>query len=568
MTAALVSLALTMTATADELNKEITVEKEIVPQEREAQRLTQLPKFSLPAVETKKLQWSDRAVAAPLTHDITVLAPAAYAASMERSPYRGYIDAGYFPSMQAGVSAGYRFIDSGTTRLGAWLQYDGSDYKRANPAGNKLSYRDHTASIGLTLRHSVDDVGTFDARVAYSLSSFDFPTLESKGFSQMSNTIGLGLGWEGHAGRVDYSAVADYGFFNFSKPTPGMADLKALSENYGRLGLGAAYRFDGRNSAGADISVALAHTSNSLSLSGSDGNHRLEAVKRSGFSHGHFSVTPYYRHKAASYSIKLGLQFYSTWGGDNGFRVAPDISADWSPSGVFAIYARLHGGNPSINTVSSLFAANHYINPSFAYSDSRSKWMIDAGFILGPFSGASIEVWGSAGKAANVVMPVVIDSSDELMGVYAPVDMTVLRYGVAFSYRYRDIASLRVSYEGAPQEYGKGSAMWLDRAKHVVGAAVSVTPVRPLDIALGYTLRSGRAVYAIASGSNLPFGDTLHSRVGLGDAGSLDFEASYRFSPAFTLGARVENLLNDKWQTVYGIPCKGVTGLVGIGYRF
>ena len=51
-----------VSASADDLNKEITVEKEIVPQEREASRLNRLPQLSLPPVQARKLKWTDRAL--------------------------------------------------------------------------------------------------------------------------------------------------------------------------------------------------------------------------------------------------------------------------------------------------------------------------------------------------------------------------------------------------------------------------------------------------------------------------------------------------------------------------
>ena len=104
------ALAMPGAMTADDLNKEITVEKDIVPQEREASRLNRLPQLSLSPVQAKKLSWTDRAIAAPVTNDISVLAPASYAASIARSPYRGYIDLGYFPAMQLGLSAGLAAI--------------------------------------------------------------------------------------------------------------------------------------------------------------------------------------------------------------------------------------------------------------------------------------------------------------------------------------------------------------------------------------------------------------------------------------------------------------------------
>ena len=42
------------------------------------------------------------------------------------------------------------------------------------------------------------------------------------------------------------------------------------------------------------------------------------------------------------------------------------------------------------------------------------------------------------------------------MGYYATFNMTSVNYGIAFNYTYRDLAKLRLSYEGAPQDIDKG----------------------------------------------------------------------------------------------------------------
>ncbi len=99
-------------------------------------------------------------------------------------------------------------------------------------------------------------------------------------------------------------------------------------------------------------------------------------------------------------------------------------------------------------------------------------------------------------------------------------------------------------------------------------ATVTVTPVKALDLELAYRLRSGRSVYALDLSEENPFDHIAYTKVGLGNAGSLDFGAAYRITPQFSVWARGENLLNGKWQEVYGIPNKGITGLIGIGYKF
>lgn len=54
----------------------------------------------------------------------------------------------------------------------------------------------------------------------------------------------------------------------------------------------------------------------------------------------------------------------------------------------------------------------------------------------------------------------------------------------------------------------------------------------------------------------------------MANVNSLDFSARYAITPQFSVWAQAENLLNKEWDIDYGLPNKGITGLVGIGYKF
>ena len=209
------------------------------------------------------------------------------------------------------------------------------------------------------------------------------------------------------------------------------------------------------------------------------------------------------------------------------------------------------------------------INPSQSYVTTRKKIGIDGGFLIGPFAGASIKVWGSYGSFARQLMPELYETDfGDYDGVYmAAYDFKSINYGILFSYQYRDIASVYAGYEGAPQDYDEGYAAWRDRAKSVFSAGVRVTPMSSLDISLDYRLRSGRAIYTCGESIVGPF-ESAYQAIKLGKVNSLDLEASYRFNERFNVWARGENLLGSRWQENFLLPCKGVTGLVGIGYKF
>lgn len=105
---AVISAAATATTAAQQLNKEITVEREVVPIQREATRLGFTPSVSLPPLAMERLSPSTRAITSRVPAGIVVLDPAAWADSIYISPYRGYASIGFMPLYNAMLSAGYR----------------------------------------------------------------------------------------------------------------------------------------------------------------------------------------------------------------------------------------------------------------------------------------------------------------------------------------------------------------------------------------------------------------------------------------------------------------------------
>lgn len=551
--AVLAGILIPVTGMAQDLTKEITLEKDIVPIEREASRIDRLPQLRLPAVEMKRLKWSDRAVAAPVTATVATLAPAPYLSEIERPGERGYVYAGYFPTLQTMLSAGYRFVDDETTTAGAWLQYDGSQYKKSNIAGNKLQYRDYTGKLGMDMRHNFDGIGSLSANLTYAFSSFNYPTLEEKGFNQNMNNIDLGISWRSLPGTITYYASADYGFFKFGKPDE-MAS-KSLTENYGDLKLGGAMKLGGNNLVGADLSLDMV-SDNTAGFSGINKNAA------------NLSVIPYFITSGDTYNIKLGVNIGRAFNRGSVTYIAPDVRLEWLLTPKFTLYGLLDGG-ARLNRVATIFASDHLVNPSQSYATTRKKIGAEAGFLIGPFAGASIRAWGSYATLTNQLMPEVIQGDfSELSGLYMGYyDFKSITYGIMLDYRYRDLAEGYVGYEGAPRDYDRGNALWSDRARHVLTAGVKVTPVKSLDISLSYTLRANRAIYICGEAPAGPF-ESGYSSIKLGNVSSLDLGAAYRVNTRLSVWLRGENLLGSDWQENYLLPCKGITGLVGLGYKF
>ncbi|MDE6249638.1 MAG: hypothetical protein K2M29_08020, partial [Paramuribaculum sp.] len=112
------------TVSAQSLSKEITVDRDIVLTHREANRLTTLPRVTLPALERPNLSFANYTASSDITNDLETLPPVNYDIKLPADPYRGYIMAGYFPLQRVNLSAGYRIIDTRRVQLSALLQYN------------------------------------------------------------------------------------------------------------------------------------------------------------------------------------------------------------------------------------------------------------------------------------------------------------------------------------------------------------------------------------------------------------------------------------------------------------
>ena len=627
----LLAALVALNASGQSLSKEITVDKDVVPQEREASRMVLTPKLVLPAIQQKSLRWSDRGVAAPVSPSVAILPPAAYASSITPSPYRGYVMAGYFPTFQLGVSAGYKLIKTDNSDLNVWMQYDGSSVKRKapfnegkkigyySPDKGKTTYNTQDVNAGVGGAHTFAGVGTLSGRVAYDLSSYNFPTLITKGFNQSINRFDIDLGWQSQVGAFDYSVNLGYDYFHLSKVrdesvtthdfvenirSATILDLSSRNEKTLSASFSGRYAISEFWHVGADIDFTDINRSRSenkecrVSGKWSDDKDIIinippetsYTVYYTTLYGGGYNITemhPYLRWKNDNLIVKAGVGVQIAGGDCGSNRVRPDLRVDWTPSASFAIWGQLNDRRVNMQTLGNLYDRNRYIGRGCGAGPMLDKLHVEGGIVIGPFAGASIELWGSYGRVSSYYTPAVISmpqgnlssfngsvsespfSPYFTIGQYISIDDFIdMSYGAAFNYDYRDIASLRVSWEGAPQEFDKGNINSLDRARSVFAATLGVHPINPLDISLGYTVRSGRCLYGIKPDYPGYFNPFEYKKYSLGTAASLDLGATWRFSDRFNVWGTVENLLNRDWQIVYGIPNKGITGLIGVSCRF
>ena len=148
--------------------------------------------------------------------------------------------------------------------------------------------------------------------------------------------------------------------------------------------------------------------------------------------------------------------------------------------------------------------------------------------------------------------------------VFRGEDLRSWRAKVELNWAFRSWLALRAGYQATLGS--NRDQTWIDcydRARHIVSAAVTVRPVEPLSIDLSYTLRLDRSMGDIPDSS----GEFIFDE-NLGDESLLNLGVTYRVSAPFSVFLRGENLLDCRSRIVPDIPREGISGLVGVTWKF
>ncbi len=559
---------------AQSLNKEITVERDIVPDRREATRLGFTPAVTLRPLTMRQLTYSRNSVTAPVTPAVTVLDPAAYADSIYTSPYDGYAALSLGNMFNPALSAGYRFINTSATRLGAFIQYDGPLYRDkvsygadANANSFNRYFRRHDITAALTLRQNVGAASALDLDVDYTFTRLNTPEYTAwdapRMYWQNVHRLNTSALWHSTVNDLYYRIGAGFSRFAFvdtphykellhdSWYTLRMDPAKMRPMRQNLLAIKGAIGADLGSGSLAELDVDFSALSNShqsyltdMTLIEPGVGSVIDAIKPGDAQNTWLlRLTPRYRYTSGITTLDLGARVDLTHGSGKVFHIAPDVTVGITPSDRFAVTLRAGGGEVQ-NTLASLFAVNPYMTPLFSYTNSHVPLTVDANITIGPFSGAYLELFGGYAAANEWLMP--------SQGNFLACDVRGWHAGAAVGYRYGSIVDARVAFEAAPHKSDRFYYLWRDRAGKVLTADLTLRPLRPLDIKIGYEFR----------GSRMGEAQSLHP------VSDLSLDASWAFTPQFTAFVGGANLLNRSYRLVGDIPAQGINARIGAAYKF
>lgn len=539
----LLAISAAASAAAQDLSTEVVVDRTVIPAERGATRLGGLsPQLVLPAVSAQNLAPVDYTGLSAISRTYSRLAPANGARAAEKSPYRGYAGVGYFPMLNLGASAGYRFIDSGSMTLGAALQFDGERYKPFSFEGLDKDFvmQSYSARVGVGFGYRLNEASTITAGLSY-----DYLRQGSYMWKPVNTgDLGVELGWRSKAGIIDYSVSAELNFESngdteFSPLLdPGITRaVKGLGQQQYIVEADGSARIMDNSRAGLALEADFVHTSG--------------LAEGAETTLGTVGVTPFYELSISNLTARVGVKVDFAAGGSGGkVGVAPEVNVQWDAAELASMWVTATGGEV-MNPFSRMRQLCQYQIFDAPFGRSKVPLRLEAGLNFGPFSGFTFGLFGGYAKAKEWYVP-----AFRYVQPFTEREISGWRAGIRLGYSHR-LFDISATAQAAPSSYAHSWIDFYDGARYVIDAEATVHPVDRLDITLGYEWRDHRFA-----------ADRHDVRYGLGNKSDLRIGASYGITPAVTVFARVENVLGHRYQLLPYISSQKQTGLIGLAVKF
>ena len=598
------------------LNREMTLEREYDPIVQDASKVTTLPPIREINITKRPITYSDYAVPVLPEKEMNVLPPGTLMTEIEHTKRDGYLHLGGGILLNLMGDFGYHLLNTDRDRLGVYFSHrstNGDVKFEDNLIGpRKAKFNDNLG--GLDFNHQFDKA-ILSLGGSFGYSTFNYygmPTNNMPFFSSLSSSFypyadsfpdGI-LSYDtvtNQANRLinvyggissdkpdflGYHIGADYTGFNQKYSL--RKELDGMTENHIGVNLGLRSRVNDGKSFGVDLKAnMLSYTAPMIPYSepnspvSSAALSPVVKVDSTAFdTHINATLTPYYRIESDAWKLLLGVNLMLvSQNGEVSPFVSPNITLDVPFAKWNVFYANLGGGIES-NSMAELSRTNRYVNPAFT-ADASKSW---ADLKIGVRSNAAAGFWfdifaGYKYTESDVFFNPsfyswINDGFNNVSMVFQP---TSQRYqvGAALKYDYMHVVDFYLKgvynyYDLKYSETWKNSyaAPGLDENSELKpygkpvftgNAGINVRPVKPLTLCLDYCMMSG--LYA-----NIGYNPMENEE--MKNIHDLRFRPSWKFNDTFSLYLQFNNLLFQQQSLSYGYPLQPFSAMAGLNVNF
>lgn len=529
------------------MNRTVVVEQEYNPDIIDASKVNVLPKVEEPTVSKKEVEYATTFF--PATSLPFDLMRPYTGKEIQPGSNPGYVRAGYGNYGNLDVLANYLFQMSDRDKLNLRFQMDGMDGKLTMPGQEekwKAYYYRTRANIDYI--HQFNKVD-FNIAANFGLSNFNFAPQEPGKQKFTSGDFHLGLKSTDENYPLQFKAETNIMMYNRQNNNTYLFNTKLGETQIHTKGL-----VSGAISDEQSINIGLDMRNIIYNEELTEGLVPIYENRTA------LGLNPYYELSNDSWRLHVGANVDFSFGSGKAIRVSPDVTAQYVFSDSYVLYAQATGGK-MVNDFRRLETISPYALPTNQIKDTYEQFNASAGFKASPYPGLWFNLYGGYQDLKDDFYQIIspyyyqdqTDNSEQHQ--YLNLGFTNAHNfyaGMKITYEYKDIIALSAAGTYRNWDAKEDFALLLKPAAEI-NFNMEIHPIKELNVNIGYDYIGREKVEGfdkLSAVSNLYAG------------------ASYNVFKGVSVYARINNILNKKYQYYLGYPTEGLNFLGGLSFSF
>ena len=570
----LATFSLNTYAQEQNLNREMTLEREYDPSVSDANKVNTLPIVKEPEVRKISIDYATQTIPTSPAKEINVLPSGKVMTDIAFNKRRGYLNAGFGMDMNINGDFGYHILSTERDQLNIFLSHRsaGGERKYLQSDGKqKAKLNDNIG--GLNFAHHFDNA-TLSLGAKYGYSAFnyfgytpeiDFVPYDPNSFNKEDNQVNQLISINGGVQSRGYTPVGyhlNLGYTRFDRKHGGMMNEDGIVENAIGIKGGVKAAFRGNEAVGIDgmvniFNYALSTQTDGLGYYGFD-------------NHMQITLSPYYTIEGDSWKVKLGANVMAISNDGITLAASPNIAANTEVADKTMLYMNV-GGGLKANSMYELSLMNRYVNPWGGTKPSRTWIDAVAGLKSGVAPGFWFDIFAGYNKTDDDVFftPAMAYRFSNIgnFSSISTLNSSRLLAGAELKYSYQNLfdfsikgvfSSWDVTYNGVYisessieqppinfKPYGKPTME--------ITSTIDIRPINRLTLSAQYYMATDRYYSNIDKLKNI---------------NELNLAGVYSLNDTFGFYAKFSNLLFQKYDLYYGYPTQGFNTMAGVNINF
>jgi len=284
------------------------------------------------------------------------------------------------------------------------------------------------------------------------------------------------------------------------------------------------------------------------------------------------NLNPYYKIDKENWNVRLGVKSAFSFVHGNFINPSVDVAAEWKPFPKFlSVYGGLTG-DYQINTLDKIYSENPFIYSDVRVKDTYTPFDLYAGIKLKPFYNLLVNAYVDirqiddqyfyVNKEYYMINPPYIPLvpfsftniySNRFQVIYR--DASLVKLGARLAYNYKN--TVNVELKGVINSWNVNSEAYAwNKPKYEAELNTNIRINPNLSVS-----------------ANAYFEGTRYAKLGnvaylMNDKVDINLGVSYNYNRWLTAFAKINNLINNRYQNFYGYDVQGTNAMVGAAFTF